>query len=443
MGMVGVLVFWASPIGIPAFAILWVRATDFTLPGAVELQALPGEQEVIKDALYVAGFPLSLQLFTMMCITAYVLLRLSLPYLGRPGRARVTFGLWIVLLLLTVISAFWGRSIGNENWTQPLRASMALATFFYGLAMAPKFVTRQWVMEWMLWIVGVVLLLLVSGLYWNHIAFFYIGVASFAFWHIKYRRRRLLAVALVVFCVLLVVGPRDTLTILAIVVGGLSAGFFLFHRDRAFARSFTIRWTNLVIPFSFAVIVVAILMTPSTMDWYISRDASVLERLQFKLSIDRGTLWRATWDKIVTNPQLISPAGTPLLVDHPITRYGDGYWRVHIHNSYLEMLRQTGILGGVIFVLLVILLWYRLRDSLFLPFSPTMRLYGGAALITIAIGALTGFFPFDFFAGPWVWLYAGLVAGSAQLYWKAASDSRFVTPHVQEVSALAKRPVSV
>jgi len=139
--------------------------------------------------------------------------------------------------------------------------------------------------------------------------------------------------------------------------------------------------------------------------------AGLVNRFLFKLFLDRGVLWRAAWTEVVQNHELLSPAGRPLTVYSPALASQDNQWTVHVHNSYLEMLRETGIVGGIVFLVLVARLWLRLARALLDRMPPLERVFAGAALITVLVGSTTGIFPFDFFAGPWVWSWAGIAVG--------------------------------
>lgn len=432
MLLAGPIIFWANPFGLPALAILWVRATDFIFVGGMTPQNIDATQQTISGALVIGGFPLSLQLFTMICITLRVLLeavRVLLFSRNTRSKQQATvlekarlsfpldsaFALWLLFFGITLFSSFWGRSLGNENWTQSIRASFSLAAYFYGYMLSSKLSLANSMLKSMLWIIAIVLALVASALYWNHIAFFYVALGATAFWNVQYRRRSLLAVLLGFAAIATLFGPGDTLTILFLVVGGLFAGFFLFNRNQILGRRVTALWTALVIPLSFVAIVLVLLAKPSPSLWYTTTESSLLERFQFKLYEDRGSLWRAAWERIVEYPEIVSPAGRSLEVDNPRVATGYLVWKVHVHNSYLEILRQTGILGGFIFIVLSMLLWWRLRNTLLQPVSALLRIFGAAALLTIAVGATTGIFPFDFFVGPWVWLWAGIVVGTARI----------------------------
>ncbi len=450
----GFLILWANPLGLPALAILWIRAVDFS-PGA-----LVGEEQILPDTVYLAGYPLSLQLFTLGCMTVCVLLlgmkskRSDVPNrseeldrvtegpvvptivdkTGESGQlefsegvkfatARLlpprllswSFFLWFMFLGLTAISSLWGRSLGDENWTQPLRASMALAAFFYGADLTPKMRNRFWVMDWLLWIAAVVLALIASGLYWNHIGFLYIALGSVAFWHGGYRNWLPLGLVLGTAAVAFGFVSRSSFTVLALLLTGLLAGWLFRQKRDSWSRPIIVAWTRLVLPLTLVLAPAALLTGPQAEFSSKHEGADLVGRLNEKVYSDRAILWRAAWNAIVENPKLVSPAGRALLVDHPITRSGDGYWRVHVHNSYLEILSQTGILGGIVFLALVVGFWWKLGSALLRTRAPIIRSFGAAALVTIPVGAATGIFPFDFQVGPWVWLWAGVTVGLSQL----------------------------
>jgi ABC-type amino acid transport system permease subunit len=401
------LISWSKPLVLPALAVLWIRAVDF-FPGTQI------EEKEFGDAIFIAGFPITLQLFTLVCITSRTLIEwLVHPRTFLRSRWRkCSFVLWFVFFVITFISAFWGKSLGNENWTQPLRASMSLAALFYGAIMAEKIKSRVWVMNWLLGIAGLVLVLIAANLYWNHVGFFYVALGGCAFWYVVRRNHWVLVSIFGVAPFMIAFVTQDTLTLIASTVCGLLAGsfLFLFHPNKSIGRSVTSIWTMLAFPIS-VLLPLAVLISTSYPLYVLNRDASFGSRLMSKFFLDRGTLWRAAWDRETENPEVLSPAGGGLAVNNPTARVEDDLWKVHIHNSYLEMLRQTGILGGAIFLILVGWFWLKLRNALLAPIIPIGRAFAGASLVTILVGATTGLFPFDFHAGPWVWLWAGTAVG--------------------------------
>ncbi len=419
MLLAGVILLRIDVLGLPALAILWIQATDFLPPGSTRL--LTVDDGMQQNAVYIGGLPLSLQLFVMLCMTLVIIATSFGWRLLFSGRLRMRFPpdlfLWLLFLVITVASAAWGRSLGQQNWTQPLRASMAIGAFFYGLLLFPALQSRLWIAQWLLRIVGIVLIFLASGLYWNHSAYFYVPLGGMIFWMARYRKRFLLSLLLGLATVaILLFSSADTLTILLLVLSSFAIGFLLFQKNQALRHLLMTIWTLLIFPFSLLLVVLALSGPPPPSGWNVNPEANFIERVQFKLYQDRGSLWRATWKLITTDPQLIAPAGRPLSFDHPITRSSEGYWYVHAHNAYLEMFRQTGIIGGIVFIWLVLALWWRSRNLLLkasaLP--PLIRAFGWAAMLTIAMVAAIGIAPFDFFAGPWLWLWLGMVTGMAR-----------------------------
>ncbi len=402
------LIFWANPVGLPALAILWIQAVAFG--GAVY-----DPEQQFANAVSIAGLHLTLQLFTLFGIT----IRSLFEWFFHPqtfGHSRWilrSFALWLLFFLITVISALWGKNSGYVNATEPLRASMSLAALFYGMILTAKIKRVPWVAEWLLRIAAVVLVLVAAGLYWNHIAYFYVPLGACAFWYAVHQKRWLLAAVCGVAPIAIAFFTGDTLTLIASTLLGLVAGFWLFHSNKSLGRSATSRWTRLVFPISFLLLLAVLFSTYSPV-YDTSTSTDLTDRFVSKLFLDRGIFWRAAWARVIENPEVVSPAGRPLLVYFPGSGLQDDLWKIHVHNSYLEMLRQTGILGGVIFLILVIRFWLKLRIALLDSVIPIERVFAGAALITVLVGATTDIYPFDFFVGPWVWLWAGIAIGLSQ-----------------------------
>jgi len=287
---------------------------------------------------------------------------------------------------------------------------MSLAALFYGVILTAKIKRVPWVAEWLLWIAAVVLVLVVAGLYWNHIAFFYVPLGACTFWYAVHQKRRLLAAVCGVAPIAIAFRTGNTLSLIASTLLGLVAGFWLFHSNKSLGRSATSRWTRLVFPIGF-LLLLAVLFSTYSPAYETITSTNLTDRFVSKLFLDRGIFWRAAWARIIENPEVVSPAGRPLLVYSSIIGLQEYLSKVHVHNSYLEMLLQTGILGGVIFLILVIRFWLKLRSALLDSVIPIERVFAGAVLITVVVGATTGAYPFDYFVGPWVWLWAGIAIG--------------------------------
>lgn len=408
IGFAAFLIFWANPIGLPALAVLWVQAVSF---GGGAYQA----QSEFDNAVIIAGFPVTLQLFTLVWMTMRAMVEWIAHRKTFAHRAwvRRSILLWSVFAVITLLSAIWGRSSGFSNWTQPLRASMSLACLFYGMVVAAKVERAPWVAEWYLWIAIGVLALVESGTYWNHVVFFYITLGACAFWYAVRSRRWLLAVgcALAPFVALF---SEDALTFIAAAVVSLFAGYSWFYSRKRRTKKVS-RWKRMAIPtvvlIVSVVLVGAVVFTSYSPDLQIIPTSSLAQRFLFKLYLDRGVLWRAAWSAMAANPELLSPAGRPLLINSPFFSLPDNLWTVHVHNSFLEMARETGIPGGIIFIAIVIRFWRKLRNALFDATVPWVRVFAGATLIAILLGSTTGIWPFDFFAGPWIWLWSGVAIG--------------------------------
>jgi hypothetical protein len=405
-----VLILWANPIGLPALAILWTQSVSF---GGAAYNA----DTEFNNAVQVGGFPLTLQLFTLGAMTGRALLEwISHPnvFRHRPWVKR-TMTLWAVFFLITLLSAAWGRTSGFTNWTQPIRASMALGCAFYGMILAPKIEKMPWVGQWLLRIGIGVLALAAVGLYWNHVVFFYLTLGACAFWY-ALRERRWFLVAGSLLSPLVALGAA--LTFMGSVILGLVAGHGWFSTRRR--RDKPSKWARVVIPavilLGSLALVGAVLFTSYSPDIAVGDipSGNLVQYFLFKLYLDRGVLWRAAWQAMVDRPELLSPAGRPLVVISPFFGLDDNLWMVHVHNSFLELPRETGIPGGILFLVLVIRFWQKLRHALAGATIPVVRVFAGTALISILVGSTTGMWPYDFFAGPWIWLWTGIAIGHSQ-----------------------------
>lgn len=399
------LILRADPAGLPALSILWIQAIEFT-KGAV-----PGPDD-LPGAVWLFGFPLTLPLVALAALTARVLwesVRRQETF-ARTRRQKIMLFLWLLLFTVTVISAALGKGAGNSNWTQPLRVSMALGCLFYGLIIARAMENKLWVLTWLFRVALFVLLLMFASLYWSHIGFFYVALGATSVLLMVQQKRWLLAM-LSSTPVLIVSRGGDTLTMLALILFGLLIGLFFLKSGIWLNRKIFSVGTALIFPLGLLMVVAVLFVPLATPVGYVSRDADLLSRFIFKLYADRGPLWDAAWKLATSDFSLIIPSGSSLRVESSIINATKELWNIHIHNSFLEMLRQTGFLGAALFLVLFPILWFRLRTALLQPLPLEIRVFGGAALVASAVGSITGIFPFDFSAGPWIWLFAGITIG--------------------------------
>jgi len=397
------IILWANPICLPALAVLWINVADIYALGY--LVGAGSAQGGIRAEIF---YHLPLLSLGAMCV------RVVVEWSSRDKRAiqsRWILGcyvLWLALLAVTVVASYWGRSLLNPNWTQPTRIALAMNGMFYGAILWKKIVGRLWILDWLFRILALSLILYSIGIYWNHIIFYYVTAAGVLFWYCTSERRLAMALICAIAPVTAFFNVGDTLTLYMLYAMGLFVGYFTKGKG-TFGMSLVSKTWAIFLPILTVIPLVIVMLGYSPKFPTIGFEGADLlkTRVEDKLYRDRAILWKEAWESALESNSVIVAAGKPLNLN--ISELGSFVqWEVHAHNVFIEMMYQAGYLALFLFILLGGVVWYRMRLALMSEISPLLRAYGTAAFITIGIGGAVGIFPYDFYAGPWVWLWIGM-----------------------------------
>jgi hypothetical protein len=136
-----------------------------------------------------------------------------------------------------------------------------------------------------------------------------------------------------------------------------------------------------------------------------ARSEGIVQYAFFKLMSDRGSLWLAAVQQIMSGPYLVVPAGRPL---YPLLGAHAGLeWMFGPHNSILQLLRNTGVVAAASVLILVLTAVVRTGRVLARTRNSLTRCFA-ASFIGVAIsGMTTGDFPVSD-VGFFLWSLAGI-----------------------------------
>ena len=117
----------------------------------------------------------------MIILCFYLLLTLILkPMRFNNSRLRLLFWLWLICVFGGVINTFFSLLDGNEMWTRGLRAVLTIGCCFYGLLLAQRSKIDEDFRSTSigLWFVLGFGLLVAFHVFWSHMLFWLVSIAS-------------------------------------------------------------------------------------------------------------------------------------------------------------------------------------------------------------------------------------------------------------------------
>jgi hypothetical protein len=365
----------------------------------------------------VAGVELAAPLVAMLAAatrTLFEAARRRETRLGWPDRWPPL--LFLLALILAAMGGLYGRSLGLNRWSEGVRSVLAVGGFFWGFALTrtPMFSARQLDRQ----VVRVTILgcfLVAMGVLRGHFIFVLIGLAAALLPAFLSRRNWVASLLAGWVCAYALVGL--TLTTAAIVV--LSAGIvILASMPVPLLRRMLVNGAVIVVVMGSAGAIWAVraygdsLATELTLQAVESQ--GVLNYALFKLMGDRGPLWLAALNQIVSGPHLIAPAGRPLMPTVGVLFAGTE-WEYGPHNSVLQVLRSIGLLGGVALLVLMAYFLFRALGSAARDSSGESRALAAAFIGVVLAGTTTGDFPVRD-VGFFLWAIGGIAIGSSNRY---------------------------
>lgn len=370
----------------------------------------------VDDVVIISGFPISVPI--VMC--GFVSLRVFLEMFLRPKTYRAKFPriilfLWLAAFLPVLAGTWMGFQEENINWSRGLRFLMITGSYFYGYILA-----RHWpkdrndlLIPMLIPLVVIMLLLAVSGIYFSHHLFLFMGLGgAFSVYFIKKRsfERHFLGVMLLALTATCAVAGTFTMLfifLLSILLAYVGMKRITFMHKRVIMIIGGVGIFG-ILTFSLGI---SFFGHPANHDptiVYGGFQGITMEKLQLKIFADRIFFWESALEQIIEGPYFIVPTGRPLILREPGLPQ---FWYVGAHNTVLEIMRLNGFFSGTI---MLIILFLALKNNLLVlkeSVDPVLKSLAAAILGVGIIGMTTGDFPADQTVGFWLWGLAGLTHG--------------------------------
>lgn len=396
---------------IPTLGVIGGRDAVAMAPTALNPFVFPRASTFVVLAGVEAGAPLAL------LIAAFA--RVVLEMVRGAPAFRGVVSTWVVTLFLVsfvpvLAGGLQGQAVGYNRWSQGLRSMLVVSGFLWGVIVARRAdgasARRVGVQLAGLALVGAALL--AGGVLRGMFLFVAVGLAGGMIPYFMARRRFMEAAVCGIAATVAAVGM--TLTTAGEVVLALGCVALAAPRARALGRWLLRAGIFAAVVLSGVMIWAVVQLRDKTLLEVATRDEGVVAYAVFKLMGDRGPLWMAAVEQITDGPYFVVPAGRPLRPEN--FDYGGLVytWEFGAHNSVLELLRNTGLLGGgaaLVLIGIAILSAVRLlvetRDD-------ALRGLAAGFLGVAIVGMTTGNYPvYD--EGFFVWAVGGMLAG-ARLY---------------------------
>ena len=333
-------------------------------------------------------------------------------------QVRLSFRILCIALVFAVISSALARDEGLNRWSQSVRFVMTVGAFYWGTT----FVRRTDVNENSIDVAFVLIsklacLLLGFGILRGHLIFLSSGIVA-ASLPLFYKRRMWpwlvlgLAGCAISFA-------QGTLTMRGIMASAVAFSLLSLDPTVVFSR-LGVRTLGLTVA---ATTVLSFVVVMSTSDPNESAEAfemspgergEVTMRARDKLLLDRAPIWHAAWTQITTEPYVFVPAARPFWVK--VASGSRREWTGGSHNVPLEIIRNIGIPGGLILLIVCGFCYVGVLTAMTHGQSLVVRVMASAVGATMATGFATGNFPIEDSTGVLLWSLGGVCFAAAVVH---------------------------
>lgn len=383
---------------------------DWSMYGSYE-----GTVEIYQKAyINFAGLPISSGLVTVVAMAAVCGLNLlNNPNRYYPGLMKFFFALWILGATVSLLIALNGIMNGHRAWSGPLRGYLSLIGLFYGFSLiSPSTRSRDMLFRDLLILAAFVGTIASLSMFHHRVVFLFASLIP-ALAGASFRRPGLLVKLLSVFNLFIwayfVAFKGNTLTLISLYMTSAGLGAWVYISSAAVRRLIGHAFGGFMIVVIVVYMVVAIYgarhFSFSELA-YGGTKTTMVEDILFKVFDDRARLWGFVLEDIRRDNLFIPVSGEDLMVIHP--KFGEVYVRHGAHNSFLQALRENGIIaGGIIIILMGFCLVktaqvYRESQA---GFSAALA---AGSLPTLTVGAVTGHYVIGQTAGALIFLIIGL-----------------------------------
>lgn len=401
---------------LPALMILCFPAFG------VSPERFPTVVQVIPLAGAGFGAPLGVML-AAACRAVLEATRPATYRIGWPSRTPVL--LFLVALVVAGLGALAGRSAGLNAWSGGVRAVLAVGGLFWGYMVVRRAgASTDRIPNILVRITLVGCLLFAATLLHGHFIFLLVGMSTALLGYFARERRVLpLVLAAVVAAAGLALGSLTTAAIVVIALGSLLLARLPGGVLRRWVLGTAVAGTVL----ASVVAIWAVLRFGNALAIQLAvhtaRSDGILQYAMYKLMADRGSLWLSAVQQISGGPYWIVPAERPL---YPILGLHAGKeWLSGPHNTILQVIRNTGLIGGPAVMGLMAIALRSGSRALVRTREPLIRAFAAAFVAIAASGIMTGDFPVSDM-GFFLWTLAGVTIGlyEAEQFRPVAGETR-------------------
>ena len=326
------------------------------------------------------------------------------------SKLRLIFWFWVICVVGGLVNSVMSIMEGHYLWSRGLRAVLTVGCCFYGLLLAQRSKISDdinWVNK-SVWIVVVPGLLISMHLFWSHLAFWLVSLASILIVvRLNHRNAFLLRLTALTY---LPVSIGSSLTLMLISSFSFVMAFCAISKAKLIRRFAARSLIFLLILGPFMSVMLGSVADSLGLSEAVgsvsnSSNASVSDRAVYKFAGDRMPIWAGSYKQIVEGDFFFPTSGRSI---NPLYTRDNVEWANGAHNTYLEILRNNGLFFGsilllIMYRLLVMTLKNRSDDSV------GYSLIAISLCVTAGVGLILGDFIVDANFGGLFWTAVGFV----------------------------------
>lgn len=402
---------------LPAILIISLRPSDFQLQdyGSMDYTI----REVASSYVFIAGFPLTINL-VMGCM---IPLRVCFELFHDPDNFRSRIGngifiMWLLAMIPSLIMSYLGWREGNNGWTDPVRSSFIVGSYFYGLIMARTWPRKGnfFLKYFMPIMLGLFVIKFSLGFHHRLLWIFAAMMPALSVHLWEFRNPHIKVLSLVnlvtatLFCFGLL-GNSMTFTLVGLYTASLVMGIVSFSNFGSLSEFLKWLWGW---PAIITILVFMAFVNFKFDDYYNpgAQSETVFEKFRAKVFDDRANLWISSYRSIAQGHPIIEPAGRPWIFHHQ--KQGEIYVTFGSHNTIIDQLRKNRYFSGVIILWIMFFAVYKASIVLRKSPVPELKVLAITAIATGTVGVVTGHYPLGQNAGFWFLVFAGIAVGVFQ-----------------------------
>lgn len=342
---------------------------------------------------------------------AYVLITLcfSRVRFGN-SKLRIIFMAWVICVAGGLVNSFFSLEEGHYLWSRGLRAVLTVGCCFYGLLLAQRsrISDDMRLVGKSLWLVFIPGLLITLHLFWSHMGFWLVSIASILLLvNLKVKNALLYRLSAIAY---LPVSVGSTLTLMLISVGSFIMAAFVVSKTKLLRNLATKSVIFLlilgpIISLGLGAFTDSLGFSENVGLVSSTTSANISDRVIYKFAADRMPLWSEAYRQILEGDFWFPTSGRILEL---VYFKAEVEWGYGAHNTYLEILRNNGLFFGTILLvimssLLIMTVKTRAEDS------TGYSLFATSLCVTAGVGLLFGDFIVGGTVGPLFWASTGVL----------------------------------